>query len=106
MIAVVAKEDGAPRATVADPANLRQLHAEFRGVDDPAAADALRAAGLGTVREGHAWLSTAALRAAGDGSAEWTQRFDRMIAYAVGQGWVSADGSEVQAHIERMEGDR
>ena len=101
MIIAVVADRGVARARVEDEENLRQLHAEFRGVDDPAAAAALHSAGLGTVRDDHAWLSTAALRAAGDGSADWTRRFEAMLAFAAGRGWVSADGAEVQAHIER-----
>jgi hypothetical protein len=101
MIAVVSNEDGEVCTAVEDPANLRQLHAEFRGVDDVTAAAALSAAGLGTVSGDHAWLSAAALKAAGDGSAEWAQQFDGMIAYAAGKGWTSPDGTHVQAHIVR-----
>jgi hypothetical protein len=89
------------RATVVDAANLRQLHAEFRGMDDAAAGAALAAAGLGTVDGEHAWLDVAALRTAGDGSAEWLSGFDGMLEYAAGKGWTSADGSAVRAHIVR-----
>ena len=101
MIAVVSNTGGAVRATVEDAANLRQLHAEFRGVDDPAAAAALSAAGLGELSGDHVWLSVAGLRAAGDGSPEWTAGFDGMVAYAGSKGWMSADGTQVQAHIVR-----
>jgi hypothetical protein len=89
------------RATVVDTANLRQLHAEFRGVDDAAAGTALTAAGLGAVDGDHAWLTVAALRAAGDGSADWLGGFDGMLKYAAGQGWTNADRSAVRAHIVR-----
>jgi hypothetical protein len=101
---LVAKDDQTSpsvRATVADTANLRQLHAEFRGVDDAAAGAALAAAGLGTVDGDHAWLPVAELRAAGDGSARWLTDFDAMVAYAAGKGWGSADGSALRAHIVR-----
>ncbi len=96
-----AGQRGEFRATVVDAANLRQLHAEFRGVDDVAAGPALGAAGLGTVDGDHAWLDVAALRAAGDGSPEWLSGFDGMLEYAAGKGWTSADGSAVRAHIVR-----
>jgi len=101
MIAVVSNEGGEARAAVADPANLRQLQVEFRGVDDVTAAAALSAAGLGTVDGDHVWLSAAALKAAGDGSAEWAEQFDGMIAFAASKGWTSPDGTQVQAHIVR-----
>lgn len=101
MFVLVTEESGEVRATVADAANLRQLHAEFRGVDDDRAAAALAAAGLGRVDGDHAWLDESALRAAGDGSAQWTAGFDGMLAYAAGKGWASPDGAAVRAHIVR-----
>ena len=101
MIAVVSGTGGAVRAAVEDAGNLRQLHAEFRGVDDRAAAAALSAAGLGELSGDHVWLSVAGLRAAGDASPEWAAGFDGMIAYAASQGWVDADGTRVRAHVVR-----
>lgn len=101
MFVLVSGNDGAIRASVQDPQNLRQLHAEFRGVGDEAAAAALAAAGLGTVDGDHAWLDARALRAAGDGSAAWSAGFDKMLAYAAGNGWTSADGARLRAHIVR-----
>jgi hypothetical protein len=98
---LVSGTDGEVRASVQDPQNLKQLHAEFRGVDDEAAAAALAAAGLGTVGDGHAWLDARALRAAGDGSAARAAEFDKMLAYAAGNGWASADGARLRAHIVR-----
>lgn len=93
--------DDGVRVAIAEPENLKQLHAEFRGVDDVTAARALREAGFGTVDGDHAWLAAAALRAAGDGSPEWTAGFDAMLAYAASKGWSSADGARVRAHIAR-----
>lgn len=96
MYVLVTEEGGEARAAVADAANLRQLHAEFRGVADDQAA-----AALGSVDGDHAWLDASALRAAGDGSAQWAAGFDGMLAYAAGKGWASPDGSAVRAHIVR-----
>ena len=101
MFVLVADGDGGARASVQDPGNLRQLHAEFRRVNDDAAAAALAAAGLGSVDGDHAWLDAAALRAAGDGSADWASRFDAMLAYAASKGWASEDGARVRAHVVR-----
>lgn len=101
MYVLVAGDGGEARATVADAENLKQLHAEFRGVSNDIAAAALSAAGLGTVDGDHAWLDASALRAAGDGSDGWTAGFDGMLAYAASKGWASPDGSAVQAHIVR-----
>jgi hypothetical protein len=93
--------NGEALASVEDPGNLRQLHAEFRGVSDDAAAAALAAAGLGAVDGDHAWLDAGALRAAGDGTADWASGFDAMLAYAASKGWASEDGARVRAHIVR-----
>jgi hypothetical protein len=101
MFVVVSSEGGSVRAAVEDAANLRQLHAELRGVDDEAAAEALRVAGLGTLDGDHAWLSTDALKAAGDGSSGWTVDFYAMLAYAKTRGWTSEDESRVRAHVTR-----
>jgi hypothetical protein len=98
---LVSEGDGETRASVEDPGNLRQLHAEFRGVDDDAAAAAIAAAGLGTVDGDHAWLDAGALRAAGDGTEAWVAGFDGMLAYAAGKGWTSDDGTRLRAHIVR-----
>lgn len=101
MIAVVWSAGGEVRAAIEDAADLKRLHAEFRGVGDEAADGALRAAGLGAVDGGHAWLAVAALRAAGDGSPGWLAGFGAMLGYAASSGWTSADGALVRAHIVR-----
>jgi len=98
---LVSGSEGEARASVEDPGNLRQLHAEFRGVGDDAAAAAIAAAGLGTADGDHAWLDAGALRAAGDGSQKWATGFDAMLANAAGKGWTSEDGARVRAHIVR-----
>jgi hypothetical protein len=98
---LVSGDDGEVRASVEDPGNLRQLHAEFRGVSDEVAAAALAAAGLGSVDGDNTWLDAGALRAAGDGSAAWATGFDGMLAYAASKGWSSEDGARVRAHIVR-----
>ena len=101
MFVLVSGSDGEVRASVEDPGNLKQLHAEFRGVSDDQATAALTAAGLGSVDGEHAWLDAGALRAAGDGSATWASGFDGMLAYAASKGWASEDGARVRAHIVR-----
>jgi hypothetical protein len=74
---------------------------------DPAHLSAL--GDLGTVDDGgeHVWLSIAALRDAAaatvpdDDRAAWLGSYDGMIAYAVGKGWASPDGTAVRAHLSR-----
>jgi hypothetical protein len=99
MFVLVSSEGGSVRATVQDARNLRQLHAEFRGVDDEAAADALFEAGLGRVEGDDAWLSADALRQSGDGSSGWTADFYGMLAYAKTRGWTNDDSTQVRAHV-------
>jgi len=101
MFVLVAKEGGKVSATIQDAQNLRQLRAEFRGVNDEAAADALKEAGLGRVDGDVAWLDAGALREAGDGSTGWTADFYGMLAYAKTRGWTNDDSSQVRAHIVR-----
>lgn len=100
MFVLVSPEAGLPRAEVRDPQDLKQLHVEFRGVDDAPAGDAIEAAGLGTVQGGHAWLDISALRAAGSGG-DRAGEFEAMIGYARSKGWVDAAGTRVRAHIVR-----
>jgi hypothetical protein len=92
---------GEAETSVEDAENLKELSAEFRGVDDDAAAGALAAAALGAVDGDHVWLSVSRLHAAGDGSSKWNSAFDRMVAYAAGKGWTSTDRSLLRAHIVR-----
>ena len=101
MFVLVAEDGGVVRASVEDAHNLRQLRAEFRGVSDAQAGEALRVAGLGTVDGEYAWLIADTLRAAGYGSSGWTADFYGMLAYAKTRGWTNADGSQVRAHIAR-----
>ena len=101
MIVLVSGDQGIVRATVGDAGNLKQLHAELRGVSDSAAAEALRVAGLGTLDGDHAWLDADALKAAGDGSSGWTVDFYAMLAYAKTRGWTNDDESRIRAHVIR-----
>ncbi len=90
-------------AVVRDPDDLTSLsvHAGHR---DPAELGTdLGALGVPEDAE-HVRLDLARLRhlaeTAGIGPG-WTDRWHRMIAYARAQGWISADGGSVRAHVER-----
>ncbi len=62
---------------------------------------ALGAAGAGEVAGDHVWLDVSWLRsAAGDRDQDWHDGFTRMLDHAARQGWVSADGGRVRAHVE------
>jgi hypothetical protein len=99
MFVLVSGSPGEATASVEQAQDLKQLHAEFRGVDVATAVVALADAALGTVDGDHVWLSVSALRAAGDGSSKWSSAFDGMVAYASSKGWTSTDGSLLRAHI-------
>jgi hypothetical protein len=62
-------------------------------------------AAIGTVDDdGHVWLSTDALvELAGARGVEpdWAASFAAMLDYARSHGFLSADGTEVRAHVER-----
>jgi hypothetical protein len=93
-----------PQAEVCDVGNLRQLHVEFRQVDDETGASALAGARLGHVAGDHAWLDIVALRQAGansDDSQDWRDQFEAMLGYARRNDWVDAAGERVRAHIVR-----
>jgi hypothetical protein len=101
MFVLVSGDGGSVRATVEDAQNLKRLHVEIRGVDDSAAAEALRTAGLGRIDGDRAWLDAEALKAAGDGSSGWTVDFYAMLAYAKTRGWMNDDQSQIRAHVIR-----
>ncbi len=54
------------------------------------------------ISEQEAWVSQAWVRqAAGrDGSADWQNGFERMLAYAARHGWVREADGAIRAHIE------
>jgi hypothetical protein len=101
MFVLVSETAAGPCAGVRDVGNLRQLHVEFRQVDDAAGASALAEAGLGGVADDHAWLDIAALRQAGGDTERWRDQFEAMLGYARRNDWVDATGERVRAHIVR-----
>jgi hypothetical protein len=55
--------------------------------------------------EGHAWIEVMALKASAAGRVadDWLASFDAMIAKARDRGWLSDDGDEVRAPLERVD---
>jgi hypothetical protein len=101
MFVLVSRTAAGPRAEVRDAGNLRQLHVEFRQVDDQVGASVLAEAGLGDVADDHAWLDIARLRQAGEDTQDWRDQFEAMLGYARRNDWVDARGERVRAHIVR-----
>jgi hypothetical protein len=62
----------------------------------------LRAAGWGMTDGDDALVEVEVLRQAASGrvSASWNDNFEKMIDYARGRGWLSADERFVRAHVE------
>ena len=87
--------------TLEDPGNLRQFHVQVDGDVDVDAA--LRGAGYGAMAEHDALVSVEAVRAAAAGrvDAGWPAGFEAMLEFARGKGWLSEDGTAIQAHVER-----
>lgn len=52
-----------------------------------------------------AWIGADAVRAlaAGRVGPDWEDKFAAMVGYASTKGWLSEDGTEIQAHIEWRE---
>jgi hypothetical protein len=71
---------------------------------------ALRADGLGHLDDpATAQLSVARLREKASGAgvgSDWPDRWEAMIGYARGKGWLSPDGSLVQGHVESLREDQ
>jgi hypothetical protein len=91
------------RARVEEGDDCTRLHVATDSAAEPTDA-ALRAEGLGFLADlTTAQLSVEQLRAqasAHAATAEWPDRWDAMIAYARGKGWLSADGALLQGHVE------
>ena len=67
-------------------------------------ADGARRAGFGELLdEDHLMVPVDTIRrlAAGRVGPGWPRDFAGMITYATGKGWVSDDGTQVRAHVER-----
>ncbi|KQZ85257.1 hypothetical protein ASD56_02525 [Microbacterium sp. Root166] len=65
---------------------------------------ALRAAELGHVHDGHAWISAHRLEtraAALVTEQSWTGKYRGMLAYAVSRGWWDEEHSLIRAHVRR-----
>ncbi len=82
-----------------EPEDLKRFHVEVApGVQDPAVA----LVGWARLDGDHAWVDVEALRraAAGRVGARWDADFAGMLEYAKAKGWLSEDGSAIQAHLE------
>ena len=108
MIITVPAGDGA--ITVAEPDNFKQFHLAADGMDVREVAAALGETAHEKGDGAHLWVSIDAVRGwVGEQgqqeqsqapSQDWEDGFSAMLEFAKGHGWISEDGSHVQAHIE------
>jgi hypothetical protein len=101
MYVKVAGTPARPELSVEENDDCTRLHVVTEELDEAAVRAVLAGGGLGRPgAPGRVWLDVAALRARSRGAApDWPERFDAMIAYAEGSGWLSPDGNLVTAHI-------
>ena len=108
IVEVVTGAEERPEARVVDVDDLGRLHLALGEVTDEEAADVLERAGLGRFQDSETvLLDVAALHAAAQPRAtapDWQAHWDRMIAAARSQGWLSEDGATVQVHVESAAG--
>lgn len=95
-----------PGVSLDHPEDCGRLHVEVVSGDDLELVDrALIGAGLGRVcDEGHALVEVIALRSLAEGrvGSGWLEEFNAMLSYAQSKGWVTPDGAEIRAHLERV----
>lgn len=104
IVEVVGGAGSAPEVRVSSVDDLKHLHLAVGALTTEEADEALRAAGIGRLADDDtAFLDVAGLRAAAESQAsgtDWGQRYDEMVEYARGKGWVGDDGASLQAHVE------
>ncbi|HEV7727252.1 MAG: uncharacterized protein JWQ26_1188 [Modestobacter sp.] len=104
IVEVVGGAGSAPEVRVSDVDDLAHLQLAVGALTEEEADQALRDAGLGRLADADTgFLDIAALKAVGEpqaSAADWGSKFDGMVEYARGKGWVGDDGASLQAHVE------
>ena len=108
IVEVIGGAEERPEARVVDIDDLGRLHLALGEVTDEEAAEVLERSGLGRVRDADtAVLDAAALRAAAEPratAADWSARWDAMVASARSQGRLSEDGATIAVRLESAAG--
>lgn len=94
-----------PGTTLVEPEDFKTFKLVCKGHGDT---ESLQNAlgGFGSVGEDgpHVWLSIERLKTLAGALAsdpDWIRRLDEMVGYAEANGWLSADGTFIRAHVER-----
>jgi hypothetical protein len=94
-----------PFVALEDPADCTRFHVEVVNGDDlELASEVLTDAGVGRIDEsGAAFVEVVAVRSLAEGrvGSGWLRDFNAMLEFATSKGWMSADGAEIEAHVER-----
>jgi hypothetical protein len=108
IVEVVGGAQERPEARIVDIDDLGRLHLALGEVTDEEAAEVLERAGLGRFHDAETvYLDTAALRAAAEPratAAGWAAQWDALVAKARNEGWLSADGANLQVRVESAAG--
>ena len=94
-----------PGTSLVEPEDFKTFKLVCKGGGDTQSLQDARG-GLGLVDEDgpHVWLSIAGLKALAGALAidpDWIRRLDEMVGYAEANGWLSADGTFIRAHVDR-----
>ena len=108
IVEVVGGTREVPEVRVVHVDDLTRLHLALGEVTDEEADECLRAEGLGRLTgDDDALIDVAALRRAAEPHAtlpDWGTRWDGMVEYARGKGWLTEDGAALQVHVESAAG--
>jgi hypothetical protein len=108
IVEVVGGAQERPEARIVDIDDLGRLHLALGEVTDEEAAEVLEHAGLGRFHDAETvYLDTATLRAAAEPRATapgWAAQWDALVAKARNEGWLSADGANLQVRVESAAG--
>ncbi len=108
IVEVIGGAEERPDVRVVDIDDLGRLHLALGEVTDEEAAEVLERAGLGRFHDADTvYLDAAALRAAAEPRAtapDWARQWDALVAKARSQGWLSADGANLQVRVESAAG--
>jgi hypothetical protein len=108
IVEVIGGAEERPEARVVGIDDLTSLHLALGEVTDEEATEALEQSGLGRLQDADtAILDAAALRAAAEPratAADWSQRWDAMVATARSHGRVSEDGATIRVPVESAAG--